>query len=178
MIAQARFVRAGALCLAMATGLGLVACNGTVGSEGPSSANPLDDEENALVYELNQIRAAAGITTPIVVCASLDVSAAGHSDDMRDKMYFSDQAPDGSDVRKRACTAGYKPGCNPHEPMSELIAKGIDTGKGAVTEMNAKSHAVLVTTNMQVAGAGRTLALDGTTYWTLDLADKDDPSCH
>jgi len=174
MVAQACFVRAGALGLA----LGLVACNGSVGADGPSSANPLDDEENALIYQLNQVRGAAGIKTPVVVCASLNVSAAAHSDDMRDKTYLGEPGSDGSSVRTRACAAGYKPGCNAHEAMAELVAMGVDTGKAAVLQWDIKSHDVLVTANLLAAGTGRSLSLDGTTYWTLDLADKDDPSCH
>jgi uncharacterized protein YkwD len=176
MAAHASFVRAGALLLA----IGLPACAGTVGADGPSPANPLDEYENALIYELNQVRTAAGIAAPVVLCTSLNVSAAAHSDDMRDKAYLSDQAPDGSSVRSRACTAGYTPGCNASEAMAELVASGIDDGKATVMKWasDPMSNAVMTSTTLLVAGTGRTMNLDGLAYWTLDLADKDDPSCH
>jgi len=176
MAAQPRLLHVGTVLLALA----LSACNGTVGADGPSPANPLDDEENQLIYQLNQVREAAGISTPVVVCNSLNVSAAAHSDDMRDKGYLSDQAPDGSTVRSRACTAGYAPGCNVSEAMAELVASGIEGGKAAVTQWAAdsKSNAVMTGASLLMAGTGRTVNLDGLAYWTLDLADKDDPSCH
>ena len=176
MIAQAFLVRAGALLLA----LGAVACSTTVGADGPSEANPLDDEESALVYQLNQVREMAGIATPLVVCNTLDVSAAAHSDDMRDNDYLSDDAPDGATLRTRACSAGYTPGCNANEAMAEFVAKGIDGGKDTVTKWmsNAMTNATLVEPQLTVVGAGRSITRDGITYWTLDLADKDDSSCH
>src|SRR5262245_7300289 len=79
--------------------VGLVACGcgSTEFAETKSPANPLDPEESDLILQLNLFRRDnAGINTPVIVCKALNVSASEHADDMRDKDYLSDMAPDGS----------------------------------------------------------------------------------
>src|SRR4051812_30636236 len=105
----------------------LVACGSTDLPSGPSEANPPDVEESSVLFSLNELRGMSGIA-PVAVCSSLNVSASTHSDDMRDQMYLSDMAPNGSTARQRACTAGYTPACTGSLAMAELVASGNATG--------------------------------------------------
>ena len=172
-------IRPACFALTLALAPLLAGCPTAVGSTGPSDP-ALDPEETQLLYELNSIREGAGIGTPMIVCASLNKSASAHSDDMRDKGYLSDMAPDGSDVRSRTCDAGYKPGCSSTTLMAELVASGVDLGKDAADSWNASDggQPVILNPGLVAAGTGRSLGPDGTTYWTLDMGGQDDASCH
>lgn len=157
----------------------LAACSGTTaGFGGASQANPLDAEENSVVQQLNLLRQSAGVSQ-VSVCTSLNVSASAHADDMRDGMYLSDVSPTtGSDVRSRACAAGYSAACGTTIPMAELVAEGYGTGAQTVDQWHTDPTAgpILVQAGFVVVGVGRSLAADNE-RWTLDLSSVADPSC-
>jgi uncharacterized protein YkwD len=144
---------------------------------GPSQANPLDSEEAAAVFEVNQVRAGKGIA-PVTDCASLNVSASSHADDMRDNNYLTEQAPDGSTVQTRACAAGYMAGCAMSAPMAELVAMGVPTGEATVQQWvgNTTSDQILLNPAFVVVGVGRSPATS-TTYWAMDFGETNEASC-
>jgi uncharacterized protein YkwD len=157
--------------------LALAACNGTTGLPA-TIANPLDPERAAAVAQLNAIRASAGVSQ-LTVCASINVSASAHSDDMRDNSYLAEVAPDGSDVRSRACSAGYSAACGSTIPMAELVAEGYSSGAQTMAQWqaDATSGPILTKPGMTVVGMGRSLGADNV-FWTLDLSSATDPSCN
>src|SRR5262249_47957984 len=108
----------------------------------------------------------------------LDASASSHSDDMRDKAYLSDMAPDGSTVRDRACAAGYTAACGTSIPMAELVASGNTAGIETFQQWSTDpaSSPLLVNAMLVVVGVGRSLGESDAT-WTLDLGGAMDPSC-
>lgn len=154
-------------------------CDGESAASNQPSDPALDAEESALLYEVDRLREGSGIPGALIVCKALNSSASLHSDDMRDKGYVAEKAPDGTNVRARACKAGYAPGCGDTASMAELVAGGITQGAAVVKKWseNADAKAVLLNTTIVTAGAGRSLSADGTPFWTLDLGGKDDPSC-
>lgn len=168
--------RAFAACLAALFALGC--SDAATGSNQPSSP-ALDADENALLFEVNRVREANNIPGALVVCSALNASASLHSDDMRDKGYVAEKAPDGSHARDRACDAGYTPACGTSASVAELVARGITDGAKVVEEWSGRADAtaVLLNTVLVAAGAGRSVSDDGTVTWTLDLASADDPSC-
>ena len=166
--------------------LGLAGCSGNLtASGGPSQANPLDSEESAAVSELNQVRAThSPPAPPVTVCFSLDVSASGHSDDMRDhpSLPLGETGSNGTDVRSRACAAGYKAAC-PGNPsgspsMAEVVAEGNSTGVATLQQWAADptSGPLIVDPSFVVVGIGRSMSVTAY-YWTLDLASMHDASC-
>lgn len=167
-----------ALALTLAAGAALVGCSGdTQFTPGKSDAK-LDSEEDALLLALNQLRKDAGIADPVTVCASLNVSASAHSDDMRDNSYLSDKAQDGSTPRQRSCTAGYKPGCGTTVGMAEVVASGFPDGKSTLPQWTKESSTkdILTSTALTVVGVGRSTGGEAV-VWTLDLASESDASC-
>src|ERR1700733_9751565 len=118
---------------------------------GPSQANPLSAEESAAFFEVNQVRAGAHVA-PVTNCFSLNVSASAHADDMRDKDYLTEVAPDGSTVQTRACSAGYEAGCSPDAAMAELVAMGVPTGEATVQQWvgSMTSDAILLNASLIV----------------------------
>jgi uncharacterized protein YkwD len=160
-------------------GAALLGCNGTAACDcGPSIANPLDADENAIVQDLNNLRAGAKVGA-VIPCKSLNVSAAAHADDMRNNNYLSATGQNGSDVRLRACMAGYNAACGTMIAMSELVAEGNGTGNGTFMQWSMDSSAVGHLTNpaFTQVGLGHSQGLENA-YWTLDLSSVDDPSCH
>jgi uncharacterized protein YkwD len=157
----------------------LAGCSGNAACDcGPSIANPLDADENAIVQQLNIARMNAGVGT-VKACFTLNVSAAGHSDDMRDNNYLNDVSPvDGSTVRTRACTAGYKAACGTSIPMAELVAEGNGTGTDTFAQWStdAMSSPILLEKGYVVVGVGQSRGLQNE-YWALDLSSVADPSC-
>src|SRR5512140_1628451 len=96
----------------LALAFGVTACTGTTEfAGGPSMANPLDADENGFAHAINTARVSAQLPS-FKICASLNVSASAHADDMRDNGVTGDKGSDGSTVRTRACTGGYMPACN------------------------------------------------------------------
>ncbi len=166
--------------LGLVLGFFVIGCGDVATNLGPSGANPLDAEESALIAALNKLRADAGIATPMLVCTSLNVSASAHADDMRDKGYLSDTGQDMSTPRTRGCAAGYKPACNDAStPMAETVASGVGTGPETLPqwEKDDKTKTLLVNAALGVVGIGRSLQGD-VPVWAMDLAAKDDASCH
>jgi uncharacterized protein YkwD len=162
-----------AFTLVLLTGCGSVSMD-----LGPSQANPLDSEEANAWFEINQVRAGKGLA-PVAKCASLNVSASAHADDMRDNDYLAETGMDGSSVQSRACAAGYMTACtSPDAAMEELVAMGIETGEATVQQWvgSSTADAILVNPNMTVVGIGRSLS-SSTTYWAADFAAVDEASC-
>jgi uncharacterized protein YkwD len=163
----------------LASALGAAGCSDDVGyADGTSQANPLDAEESAVVVRLNELRAGAGVAT-VKACASLNVSASAHSDDMRDKSYLKDVSPDGSTTLTRACNAGYKPACNNGVAMAEQLASGHAEGALTFAQWSGDANTAKVLTDPQwgVVGVGRSMSSEKAALWTLDLATAADPSC-
>lgn len=168
-----------ALGLTLAASAILGGCSGeTQFTPGKSDANPLDNEENALLLALNELRKGAGISAPVTVCAALNVAASAHSDDMRDNSYLSDKAQDGSTPRERSCAAGYKPGCGTTVGMAEVVASGFADGKSTLPQWTKEdgTKAILVNASLNVVGVGRSTGGEAV-VWTLDLASEQDASC-
>ncbi len=166
--------------LGLLLGLFVAGCGDVATNLGPSASNPLDAEESALISALNKLRADAGIAAPVLVCASLNVSASAHADDMRDNVYLSDTGQDKSTPRTRGCAAGYKPACDDTSTaMAEVVASGIVTGAETLPqwEKDEMTKALLVNPTLSVVGLGRALQGD-VPVWAMDLAAKDDASCH
>jgi uncharacterized protein YkwD len=159
--------------------VGLMACSSVEpGGGGTSEANPLDSEEGTLIYDLNQHRTKAGVG-PVKVCASLNVAASAHADDMRDQAYLSDTGKDGSTARARACSGGYQAACDSTTvAVAELVASGLEEGHKTLPlwVADAETQAILVTASLTVAGVGRSLGGD-VPVWSLDLAGADEASC-
>jgi uncharacterized protein YkwD len=160
--------------------LSAAACSGSTEDgtpPGPSTANPLDAEESAMVQAVNDLRGDNGIQM-LKDCATLNVSASKHSDDMRDQGYLDDVAPDGSTPRSRACEAGYQSACSDSSAMAELVASGIETAEGSLGQWtkDEKNRNLLIDPNLVALGVGRA---DGgeSPYWTLDLGSAVEPSC-
>ena len=99
-----------------------------------NGVHPLDAEEDSLFYALNNFRADNGVGAAVATCKSLNVAASAHADDMRDHGYLSDEAPDGSTARERACDAGFKAACDKNAAFAELVASGIDAGEGTLKQ--------------------------------------------
>lgn len=168
----------GASLLALGAASGAAGCGSDIGVTGPSTANPLDEGEEALVKELNAHRAGAGLPA-LSVCVSLNVSATLHSDDMRDKGYQSDVGKDdGSTTMTRACEAGYKPGCD-GAAMAEVIASGSDDPASTANQWkeDATAGPILVNPNLVVLGVGRSFRNDKPPVWTVDFGGAPDSSC-
>jgi len=157
--------------------LAVTGCTSVEYADKVSEANPLDEFESDVIVGLNELRKNAGVPT-LQVCASLNVATSAHSDDMRDKNYLDDVAPDKSTTPTRACEAGYQPGCIGTAAMVEFIAKG--HGEGTVTleqwKKDPDSSVMLTKPEFVVVGVGRSLGADQP-IWTLDMADQNDASC-
>lgn len=151
-------------------------CGSDVGRDGPSPANPLDSVETTLVSELNGARGAAGLPA-LTICRALNVSAAAHSDDMRDNGYLNDEGKDGSTPRDRACQAGYQPACE-GVLMAELVASGSGDPVHTVGQWkgDAKSNTALLEPALKVVGVGVSYG-EEEPIWTADLGGEDDSSC-
>jgi uncharacterized protein YkwD len=139
-------------------------------------ANPLDIHERTAFDAVNEIRTAAGVT-PLTECASLNVSASRHSDDMRDKGYLDDNGPDGATPKTRACAAGYVTACG-DTAMAELVAAGNGDGQLTVDQWKADTTTgpLMVDPLFTVGGIGRAL-FGERPIWTLDMAPVNEPSC-
>jgi uncharacterized protein YkwD len=163
--------------------LGLSACDGSLtASDAPSIANPLDAERSAAVAEVDAVRAAhSPPAAALTVCASLNVSASAHSDDLRDNsatLMLGSPGSNGSTPRQRACSAGYEPACTDTPAMGEVVADGNATGTATADQWATDPVAgpLLVNPAFIVVGVGRSEGADGW-YWTMDLASMNDPSC-
>jgi uncharacterized protein YkwD len=167
----------GALLFVLGSAAGTAGCGSDIGVTGPSSANPLDEGEEGLVKELNAHRESAGLQA-LTVCASLNVSATLHSDDMRSQGYQSDIGKDGSTTMSRACEAGYKPGCD-GAAMAEVIASGSDDPASTLNQWkeDATAGPILINPNLVVLGVGRSFRNDKPPIWTVDLGGASDSSC-
>lgn len=163
----------------LALALLLPACgNQTLGTDGPSDTG-LDAEEDAALFDINEARAAAGISTPFVVCTALNVAAARHADDMRTKGYLSDTGLDGTGVRERTCSAGYSTACTGTASLAEMVANGLETGDQVVAKWKTDSANTNAWADEKLLaiGGGRSIAEDGTMYWTVVLGSTVDASC-
>jgi uncharacterized protein YkwD len=160
-------------CAALAVG-----CTDVDYADGQSPQNPLDPEESLVVVKVNAIRASVGAPN-LKVCVSLNVSASVHSDDMREKGYLGDKAPDGSDPVERACDAGYKPACDKMAGMVEFVAKGNAEGGPTFDQWSgdAMTRQLLEDPDFLVVGVGRAMSSEESAIWTVDMSTAEDPSC-
>jgi uncharacterized protein YkwD len=156
----------------------VLGCSASVTDLGPSQANPLDSQEASLLSAFQAFRTQMGLPN-VSGCASLNVSASAHADDMRDKNYLSDMAPDGSTVRTRACSAGYSPACSDAAAVAEAVASGNDVGTDVLMqwETDKTTLPVLSNASLVVVGIGRSEGDEDTHIWAMDLASTPDASC-
>ena len=162
----------GVSLLAIAAAL-LIGCGDSGDAEtvpGRSQANPLDQQETALLQAVNDLRMQHG-TPAVRACTSLNVSASIHSDDMRDRNYTGADGPDGSTPASRACDAGYQAACEMGATMAEMVAKGQLDGSSVLAKWNEdpSTTANIVDEAHEAVGIGRAPSGDAS-VWTLDLA--------
>jgi uncharacterized protein YkwD len=155
-------------------------CAGDCGQGSGPQTTGLDTEEMAFVVLINQHRASNGLG-PLKTCVTLNRSAQGHSEDMRDKNYFSHTGLDGSSMVTRSCDACYSFACPLGTAMGENIAAGNSGASGTFTQWkNSSGHNMnMLSPNYTVMGIGR--ATGGGTYgvyWTNVFGGKDDGTCN
>lgn len=139
----------------------------------------LDTEEQAFLKQINSYRASNG-KGALTACKSLSRASQGHSEDMRNKNYFSHTGLNGSSPWKRSCDACYSLGCGPTTAMAENIAAGNTTGLGTFNQWKASSghNTNMLNGNFKVIGIGR--ATGGGTYgsyWTTVFGGATQASC-
>jgi len=134
----------------------------------------LDAQESAFLDLLNGYRSEHGRST-LVNCVALSRAAQGHSEDMRDRMFFDHTNPDGDSAWERTCAACYEHGCTVYSTeLTENIAGGFGSADAVFAGWMASSghNRNMLTSPASVVGIGRA---DG--FWTLDIASDDEPSC-
>jgi uncharacterized protein YkwD len=165
--------------LAVLGSLGMLACSGSadVVPTGPSQANPLDSDEQAMLGAINSLREGDAVGQ-LTQCATLNVSASAHSDDMRDNGYLKDVAPDGSTPRQRACEAGYQSACGTTTAMAELVASGNYGAEATLDQWtkDAGTRALLVNGDLLAVGIGLSVGGDSP-IWTVDFGGAVEASC-
>lgn len=149
------------------------------GGSGPGTT-PLDSEELDFLDIINAYRADNGLGA-LAACTSLNRTAQGHSEDMRDHDYFDHTGLNGSTPWDRACDACFDLGCGPNTAMAENIAAG---NSGAMETFiqwkNSPGHnANMLTADFTMIGIGRGTG-GGTygVYWTNVFAGDDEASCY
>lgn len=154
------------------------ACETCAGSGDATTG--LDAEEQAFLVLINDYRAENG-RGPLTPCTSLNRSAQGHSEDMRDQNYFSHSGLNGSTPWTRSCDACYELACGPSTQMAENIAAG-NSGAAATFEQwrtSAGHNANMLGASFTQIGIGR--ATGGGqygSYWTNVFGGASEPSCN
>ncbi len=145
-----------------------------------AGTTPLDAEEQAFLDTLNNYRAQNGLG-PVDACVSLNRTAQGHSEDMRDNDYFSHDGQNGSEPWDRACDACFDLGCGPSTAMAENIAAGNSGAAGTFEQWRTSPghNQNMLGSNFTMIGIGRATGggMYGT-YWTTVFAGTDEPSCY
>jgi len=118
---------------------------------------------------------------PLAACRSLNRTAQGHSEDMRDNNYFSHTGLNNSSPWTRACDACFDLGCGPSTAMAENIAAGNSDAQSTFTQWkNSPGHNKnMLGSKFTMIGIGR--ATGGGqygVYWTNVFAGDDEPSCY
>ena len=154
------------------------ACDTCQGSG--DATTPLDNEEEAFLVLINDYRAQNGLGS-LTPCTSLNRTAQGHSEDMRDKNYFSHTGLNGSSPWGRACDACYELGCGPQTAMAENIAAGNSGAQATFLQWkNSPGHnANMLGGNFTMIGIGR--ATGGGqygVYWTNVFGGDSEASCN
>ncbi len=144
------------------------------------ATTPLDAEEAAFLVLINDYRAQNGLGA-LAACTSLNRAAQGHSEDMRDKNYFSHTGLDGSSPWERSCDACYELGCGPMTAMAENIAAGNSGADATFTQWkNSPGHnANMLGASFKMIGIGR--ATGGGqygVYWTNVFGGETEASCN
>lgn len=149
------------------------------GGAGPTTT-PLDNEEQAFLVLINNYRQQNGLGA-LTACTSLNRTAQGHSEDMRDNDYFSHTGLNNSSPWDRACDACFALGCGPMTAMAENIAAG-NSGAQATFDQwkNSPGHnANMLGSSFSIIGIGR--ATGGGTYgvyWTNVFGGQSEGSCN
>ena len=151
---------------------------GCLGS-GPATT-PLDSQEQALLVLINNHRANNNVG-PLTACTSLNRSAQGHSEDMRDNDYFSHTGLNNSSFVDRSCDACYDHACPLSTAMAENIAAGNSGAQGTFNQwLNSPGHnANMLSGSYTMIGIGRATG-GGTygTYWTNVFGGANEASCN
>jgi uncharacterized protein YkwD len=145
----------------------------------PVSTTGLDSEEQAFLQIINAYRAQNGLGA-LAACKSLNRTAQGHSEDMRDQNYFSHDGLNGSEPWDRACDACYELGCGPMTAMAENIAAGNASAQKTFTQWkNSPGHDKnMKGASFEYIGIGR--ATGGGqfgSYWTNVFGGAHEMSC-
>ena len=168
--------------LAFVLAASVVGCSGTAtleSSKDASEANPLDDNEKALLAAIVAYRGQHG-AGPLTDCATLNVASSLHADDMRDHGYLSDIGKlDNSSVNSRACSAGYQAGCTTMYAMGELVSSGISDPDALIVQWSTdpKTLAILVDPHLLVIGVGQSFGA-APPVWSVDLGGAMESSCN
>jgi len=148
------------------------------GGAGPATT-PLDSEEQAFLVLINNYRGQNGLGS-LSACTSLNRTAQGHSEDMRDQNYFEHTGLNGSSPWDRACDACYDLGCGPMTAMAENIAAGNADAQGTFNQwQNSPGHnANMLDGSFTQIGIGRALGGSYGSYWTNVFGGSSEPSCN
>ncbi len=140
----------------------------------------LDVEEQNFLVLINDYRKQNNLG-PLKACRSLNRTAQGHSEDMRDQDYFSHTGLNNSTPWDRACDACYDLGCGPKTAMAENIAAGNSDAQKTFTQWkNSPGHDKnMKGANFTMIGIGR--ATGGGkygVYWTNVFGGDSEASCN
>jgi uncharacterized protein YkwD len=157
-----------------------MSCAMDCGAGAGPATTALDAEEQSFLNLLNQYRSQNGLGA-LSACTSLNRAAQGHSEDMRDKNYFSHTGLNGSSPWDRACDACYELGCGPQTAMGENIAAGNSDAQSTFTQWKSSPphNANMLGANFAVIGIGR--ATGGGqygVYWTTVFGGATEASCN
>jgi uncharacterized protein YkwD len=149
------------------------------GGAGPMTTE-LDVEEQNFLVLINDYRKQNNLG-PLKACRSLNRTAQGHSEDMRDQDYFSHTGLNNSTPWDRACDACYDLGCGPKTAMAENIAAGNSDAQKTFTQWkNSPGHDKnMKGANFTMIGIGR--ATGGGkygVYWTNVFGGDSEASCN
>jgi uncharacterized protein YkwD len=144
--------------LVVPTLIAALAVDAPAATSDPPPCQPGATDPAAIVCEINQIRADAGLA-PLRSRPALARAAEAHSHDMVARRYFAHDAPDGDNPADRARRAGYMRGADAWR-VGEVLAwsRGGETLTAAATVQlwvgSPKHRRILLSPRYRDAGAG------------------------
>lgn len=158
--------------------LGVGSCKEKEAEAGDEERTQLDDEEVKLLERINDHRAENGLE-PLAACRSLNRASQAHSEDMRDRKYFSHADPDGTYPPDRACDACYNGGCFGNAGIGENIAAGYVGAEETFGQWKASPghNANMLSPAYEVIGIGRALGGEYGAHWTTVFGSADEATC-